>query len=442
MQLHFPQGFLWGCATASYQVEGAIFEDGRKASIWDTFCSIDGNIVNNDSGEFAADQYHRYQEDIQIMQELGLQAYRFSLAWPRIIPNGVGAVNQAAITHYRKLMQDLRDANIAVVATLYHWDLPQALEDNGGWRNRETAFAFEQYALTCYEHLGDLVDSWITLNEPWCSAYLGHLIGEHAPGHTSQEETVRVIHHLNLAHGKAVSAYRRMLDKDSIGIAWNLFVHREATTKEEDIAAAKHALVYENRVFTDPVLHGYYPKELEHNPNWNFPIEKDDLAEIHQKIDFIGINYYNETVVKSTTSNERGYEAVPQWQETTSQNWPVTPYGLKRVFQWITKESNNIPLYITENGCAADDVINKDNRVHDIFRIHYLKRHLEICKEAIEEGIPLKGYFVWSFIDNFEWAWGYEKRFGIVYCNYKTQQRTIKDSGYFLRDMISGYVEY
>lgn len=441
MRISFPADFLWGSATASYQVEGATEEDGRKPSIWDTFCASEGTITNNDNGSIAADQYHRYEEDIAIMRELGLHAYRFSLAWPRILPDGTGEVNSLAIKHYRDLMKALKDAQIEVVATLYHWDLPQALEDTGGWRNRETVVAFERYARICFQEFGDLVDRWITINEPWCIAYLGHLTGEHAPGHKSLDETVRVIHHVNLAHGKAVKAYREIVGKSSIGISWNLFVHRNATSSVENREAAKRALIYESRVFTDPVLHGYYPEELKNDPQWNFPIEPGDLDVIQAPIDFIGINYYNETVVVADAEEPRGYRAVPQWQETTSQNWPVTPEALLRVLRWITKESGSLPLYISENGCAVDDSIDSDKRVHDRFRIEFLYRHFAACRRAIDESIPLKGFFVWSFIDNFEWAWGYEKRFGIVYCDYETQTRIIKDSGYFLRDTIADYCE-
>jgi beta-glucosidase len=442
MHLVFPKEFIWGSATASYQVEGAVSEDGRKPSIWDHFCSIPGKITHGDTGDIAADQYHRYYEDVEIMKELGLQSYRFSIAWPRIIPDGVGQVNGLAIRYYRNLMTTLKDAGIRVVATLYHWDLPQALEEKGGWRNRDTIQAFETYAIACFTHFGDLVDSWITINEPWCIAYLGHETGEHAPGHTDQNEVPKVIHHVNLAHGKAVSAYRKIINNDAIGISWNLFVHRPATRRTKDLEAAKMALVYESRVFTDPVLHGTYPEELQDNPKWKFPVESGDMEEISQKIDFIGINYYNETVITSSEKSYKGYVSVPQWQNTTSQKWPITPVALLRVLRWITAESQNTPLYITENGCATDDAIQEDGRVHDYQRIDYLRRHLEVCKDAIGEGIPLKGYFVWSFIDNFEWAWGYNKRFGIVYCNYENQTRTIKDSGYFIRDIISGYCEY
>jgi beta-glucosidase len=442
MKISFPADFLWGSATASYQVEGAVDVDGRKPSIWDTFCAVEGNVTNMDDGSIAADQYHRYEEDIAIMQELGLQAYRFSLAWPRIIPEGRGAANPLGIAHYRNVMKAIKQAGMEVVATLYHWDLPQSLEDAGGWRNRETVHAFEAYARTCFTEFGDLVDRWITINEPWCVAYLGHLIGEHAPGHTNLEETVRVIHHVNLAHGKAVHACREILKEKPIGIAWNLFVHRNALARSEDLLAAQRALLYESRVFTDPVLHGVYPAELKNTPGWTFPIEPGDMEYIHAPIDFIGINYYNETVVTADPDSPRGYRAVPQWQETTSQNWPVTPVALLRVLRWITSESNGLPLYITENGCAAADTIDTDGRVHDRFRIAYLRSHFAVCREAIDEGIPLKGFFVWSFIDNFEWAWGYEKRFGIVYCDYENQRRIIKDSGYFLRDTIADYCEY
>ena len=441
MRIEFPQDFLWGAATASYQVEGAVEEGGRTPSIWDTFCNKEGTIANGDDGSVASDQYHRYPQDISIMHELGIQAYRFSLSWPRIIPAGVGEVNDEAIVHYRNLMEALQEKGIKVVATLYHWDLPQTLEDAGGWRNRGTVHAFADYASVCFSKFGDLVDMWITINEPWCIAYLGHLTGEHAPGHTDWEETLRVVHHVNLAHGKAVQAYRTLIDKNAIGISWNLFIHRNATRRKEDIEAMDRAISIETRVFTDPVLHGTYPKELVEDERWNFPIVEGDMEIISQPIDFIGINYYNETVVTASDKDWRGYGKVPQWQETTSQQWPVTPEALMRLLSWINDESHGLPLYITENGCASDDIVEND-RVHDHFRIQYLARHLEICEKAIRRQLPLKGYFVWSLIDNFEWAWGYGKRFGIIYCEYGTQKRIIKDSGYFLRDVISGYAEY
>ena len=441
MHITFPESFLWGTATASYQVEGAVTKEGRKRSIWDDFCEVPGAIAHGDDGSVAADQYHRYPEDIAIMEELGIQSYRFSLAWPRIIPDGIGEVNTQAIEHYRRVMHALHHSGINVTVTLYHWDLPSALERTGGWRNRQTVEAFSTYAETCFHAFGDLVDAWITINEPWCIAYLGHATGEHAPGHRNPLEVAQVVHHVNLAHGMAVSAYRRINNKDAIGIAWNVFKHRSASRKREDILAAEKALMYETRIFTDPVLHGSYPKALPNTAEWQFPIVGDDMEIIQQPIDFIGVNYYHETVVKASASDPRGYETVQQWEERTSQNWPINPRGLLRILRWIDNESHHLPLYITENGCAVDDVISEDQRVHDHKRIEYLSRHMSVCAEALEEGIPLKGFYVWSFIDNFEWAWGYEKRFGIVYCNYKNQQRIIKDSGYFLRDTIAGYCE-
>ncbi|MDX9939002.1 MAG: GH1 family beta-glucosidase [Sphaerochaetaceae bacterium] len=438
MKLEFPEDFLWGSATASYQVEGATDEGGRKPSIWDVFCSEENRVANGDTGEIAADQYHRYAEDIVIMRELGLQAYRFSIAWPRIIPEGVGEVNEEGVTYYRNLMLALRKAGIKVVATLYHWDLPYSLELRGGWRSRDTVEAFRTYARVCVERFNDLVDQWITINEPWCISYLSHLIGEHAPGHQSLEETVKVIHHINLAHGMALAECRTQEIRKPVGISWNLFVPRNATRRSEDMEAARKSLIRESRVFTDPVLHGTYPSEL----GWQFPIEPGDMDIISQPMDFIGVNYYQETVLAADMQQESGYRVVPTWQPTTSQNWAINQYGLYRVLEWIAKEAPGIPLYITENGCASDDVIDPDGRVHDRDRIEYLIKHLEVAKQAIDDGIPLKGYYQWSFIDNFEWAWGYEKRFGIVYCDYKSLQRIIKDSGYFMRDIISGFCEY
>lgn len=439
--LLFPEDFVWGAATASYQVEGAIAEDGRLPSIWDSFCTKSGAIANGHNGEVSADQYHQYPGDVKLMESIGLQAYRFSIAWTRVIPDGKGSVNPAGIAYYRNLLLMLRAADIKAMVTLYHWDLPQALEDTGGWRNRETAYAFQRYAAVCFDAFGDLVDQWITINEPWCIAYLGHLQGEHAPGHSSMAETVRVIHHVNLAHGLAVEEFKKRALSAQIGIAWNIFVHRGATKKPGDAMAARKALLYETRIFTDPVLHGSYPKELEGDDEWRFPILQGDMRLMSLPLDFIGVNYYYETVVQASERHPRGYEPVPAWQPMTAQRWPVNPGGLSRVLQWIASEAPGVPLAITENGCASEDRIERDGRVHDGERIAYIYRHLAECSHAIAVGIPLKAYYIWSFIDNFEWAWGYDKRFGIVYCDYETQERHLKDSAYFYRDVIAGYCE-
>jgi beta-glucosidase len=386
------------------------------------------------------DQYHRYGEDIEIMKKMGVQAYRFSISWSRIIPNGVGEINMLGVKYYKDLIAALKEAGIKPVITLYHWDLPQSLEDKGGWRSRETALAFQKYAEVCFEHFGKDVFQWITINEPWCVAYLGHFKGNHAPGHTSLKETILVIHHINLAHGLAVQSYRKMNLNSAIGITWNLILDRNATKSEKDLLAMHYSHAMESRVFTDPVLHGRYPKIITDVFKWEFPIEAGDMEIISLPLDFIGVNYYNEHAVTYDEDNPKKFAVVPHWEAETDMGWPIVPGGLKRLLDWIHIESAGIPLYITENGCAVIDTITEDGRVHDGERINYLLQHLTVCSEAIEAGIPLKGYFAWSLIDNFEWAWGYSKRFGLVYCDVADQKRIMKDSAYFMRDVIAGYI--
>ncbi|MHC1693485.1 MAG: GH1 family beta-glucosidase [Sphaerochaetaceae bacterium] len=442
-KLCFPDNFVWGSATASYQVEGAAQEGGRRPSIWDTFSAIEGAVADGDDGSVAADQYHRYAQDIQLMKKIGLHAYRFSISWSRIIPDGDGEVNSLGIDYYQRLIHALKEADIKPVATLYHWDLPQSLEDKGGWRVRETAYAFKRYAQVCFEAFGKDVEQWITINEPWCIAYLGHLYGEHAPGHKSMAETIQVIHTVNLAHGLAVESFRNICPQGEIGIAWNPILYRPATRTPLDMKAAQIASCIGIRVFTDPVLHGTYPDMVNTEFGWKLPIEPGDLDIIRAPLDFIGVNYYNEEAVEYDSAKMFHFAVVPHWQNETVQHWPIVPGGLDRVIRWINKESGGrLPIYITENGCSANDAVDKKGRIHDIERIGFLFEHFKVCSALIEDGIPLRGYFVWSFIDNFEWAWGYTKRFGIVYCDYATQRRILKDSAYFMRDVITGYTEF
>jgi beta-glucosidase len=440
-RLDFPQDFLWGVATASYQVEGAAAIDGRKPSIWDSFCAIEGKVRNGDDGSVSVDQYHLYQQDIDLMKSLGVQAYRLSFSWSRIIPDGVGEVNEEGIAYYRRLIHALKEADIKPMVTLYHWDLPQALENKGGWRNRETAYAFKKYAEVCFEAFRPDVDFWITINEPWCIAYLGHLTGEHAPGHTSIEETIEVVHHVNLAHGLAVQSFRTYKLDAKIGITWNLIMHRPATRDPKDTYAAKLALATESLIFTDPILKGWYPKIVTEALGWIFPVEENDMEIISTPLDFIGINYYNENAVEYDDNEIKKFTIAPNWQKQTAMGWPVVPGGLSRLLRWIHNEAKDLPIYITENGCAVEDTLTGDKRIHDMDRIKYLFEHFEQCQIIIDEGIPLKGYLAWSFIDNFEWAWGYDKRFGLVYCDIENQIRYPKDSAYFYRDVITGYAE-
>jgi beta-glucosidase len=438
-KLDFPPDFLWGTATASYQVEGAGHEGGRSESIWDTFARKPGAVYGGENGEVACDQYHRYKEDIALMAELGFTAYRFSLAWPRIIPGGTGTVNPQGIAYYRALCEELRKYGIRTCATIYHWDLPQSLQDKGGWTERSITEAFAEYAAVCFAELGDLVDQWITINEPYCVAYLGYHTGVHAPGIRDINQAVKAVHHVNLAHGLAVAAYRKTGLHAPIGITWNPSTPRPATARREDKNAAEIARAVETEVFVYPVLGKGYPDLVTKKLGLAFPLKDGDLETIAQKIDFIGVNYYAEYPVAFDKTEPFTYGVKPSWQDTTDMGWPIVPEGLARQLKWLGEITGGIPLYITENGYARQDYVEKDGRVHDRERIDYLRQHLGVCSDLLKEGINLKGYFAWSFMDNFEWAWGYSKRFGIVHVDYTTQKRTPKDSAYFFRDLIAGY---
>ncbi|MDY4611613.1 MAG: GH1 family beta-glucosidase [Sphaerochaetaceae bacterium] len=440
--LLFPQDFLWGCATASYQVEGAGEEDGRKPCIWDTFSKVPGAVYAGESGVVAVDQYHRYHEDILLMRRLGFKSYRFSIAWPRILPDGRGKVNEKGVAYYRRLCEALHEAGLTAVATLYHWDLPQSLEDEGGWTVRSTSDAFAAYAEVCFDKLGDVVDQWITLNEPYCSAYLGYLYGQHAPGRKDLDAALKAVHYLNLAHGLALRNYRDSGLSAPIGVTWNPQTPRPATGNGSDQKAAAYARAFETEVFTNPVFGLGYPTIVTHDLGLSFPVVEGDMELISQKIDFYGVNYYNEYPVSWDESSTLKYRSEPTWQETQDMNWPIVPGGLRRQLLWLNELSGGLPVYITENGCACDDKVSADHCVHDPQRIMYLAKHFSICSDLINEGLPLKGYFVWSFLDNYEWSWGYSKRFGITYVDYQTMERIPKDSAYFMRDVIAGFGEY
>jgi beta-glucosidase len=440
-RLEFPEDFLWGAATASYQVEGAVNEDGRSESIWDVFARTPGAVYRGESGAIACDHYHRYKDDVALMAELGFKSYRFSIAWPRILPGGTGTVNPKGVGFYRNLCTELHKYGIRACATLYQWDLPQVLQDKGGWTERFVAEAFEEYAAVCFAELGDLVGQWITVNEPYCIAWLGHDTGQHAPGIRDLNKALRVVHHINLAHGLAVRAYRKTGLRAPIGIAWNPSTPRPATGNAADKKAALTARAVETEVFLHPVLGKGYPEIVTRELGLAFPVQQGDLAVIAQKIDFIGVNYYTEYPVAEDTGARFKYVSQPFWQDTSAMNWPVVPGGLERQLRWIHGISGGLPLYITENGCARHDRIEPDGRIHDKERIAYIRRHLEVCARLIQEGIPIKGYYVWSFLDNFEWSYGYAERFGIVYVDYANQKRIPKDSAYFLRDVIAGYGE-
>ncbi len=427
---HFPADFLWGAATSSYQIEGATREDGRGESIWDRFSHTPGKVANGDTGDVACDHYHRYRQDVALMQRLGLRAYRFSIAWPRILPQGEGAVNQAGLDFYDRLVDALLEAGITPFATLYHWDLPQALQERqGGWADRAIAGQFAHYADVVSRRLGDRVKFWATHNEPKITALLGHLYGEHAPGLRDAEITARVVHHLLLSHGQAVSVLRRNVEDAQIGIVLT-FSPVSAPPDQWAVMDALH-----NRMFADPVFKGAYPQELVASGMLpGLADVADDMAVIAQPLDFLGVNYYSRYVIEG--EGRKGSRMSSEDVEHTAMGWEVYPQGLYETLTRVHRDYAPPALYVTENGAAYDDRL-EDGRVHDPQRISYLRRHFVAAHRALQEGVPLRGYFVWSLLDNFEWAFGYSRRFGIVYVDFPTQARIWKDSAYFYRDVIA-----
>ena len=444
-----PEDFLFGTATASYQVEGAANEDGRTSCIWDDFAKIPGKVYKCQDGSVAADQYHRYKEDIELMASLGFKAYRFSVSWPRVLPHGGTTINKKGIDYYRNLCKELHKHNMKACCTIYHWDMPSEIQANGGWANRQTAYDLAYLAKVLFEELGDLVDMWITINEAMCITTLGFLTGIHAPGIKDQSQFINAVHHVNLAHGLIMQEYRKTGLKAPIGITHNLETPRPATNDPKDKIAVDHHRAIRNGLFMDPIFRKCYPDYVTNELKWQFPIEPNDMEIISTPIDFLGINYYSEHAIQWSDTAPFNAAMAPRWEEKMSGiGWCITPHGLLRLLKWTSAYTGGrLPIYITENGAACDDrlVIEKTNdgkedyRVHDFQRIRYLSDHLNICREAIKEGVPLKGYFCWSFIDNYEWTEGYSKRFGIVYCDYDTQRRIPKDSAYFLRDVMAGY---
>ncbi|MFJ5778954.1 GH1 family beta-glucosidase [Streptomyces sp. NPDC093094] len=447
--LRFPQGFRWGTATAAYQIEGAAEEDGRTPSIWDTFSRTPGKVRNGDTGDIAADHYHRLDEDIELMRRLGVSDYRFSVAWPRVQPTGRGPAVQRGLDFYRRMVDGLLDAGIRPVATLYHWDLPQELEDAGGWPERDTAYRFAEYAGIVADALGDRVATWTTLNEPWCSAFLGYGSGVHAPGRTSPLASLRAAHHLNLAHGLAVGALRRAVPVTAqVSLTLNLHAVRPLSPDPADVDAARRIDAVGNRVFLDPVFHGRLPEDLVRDTaavtDWSF-VEDGDLATASAPIDALGINYYSPTVVGAGSSEspspwagaERHVRFVPAPGPRTAMDWPVDADGLHSLLLRLRDELPRVPLIITENGAAYDDYADPSGHVKDPERITYLRAHLAAVHRAIQDGADVQGYFLWSLLDNFEWAYGYSKRFGIVHVDFATQRRTFKDSAHWYADVIA-----
>lgn len=472
-QRAFPPDFLFGSATAAYQIEGATAEDGRTPSIWDTFSRLPGAVVGGDNGDVACDHYHRSRDDVALMKSLGLQTYRFSTAWPRVRPDG-GAPNQKGIDFYSRLVDDLLAADILPWLTLYHWDLPQALQDVGGWTSRETADRFTEYALTLHDALGDRVTTWTTLNEPWCASFLSYTGGEHAPGHMSVREGLLASHHLLLAHGQVIRELRARDASLNLGLTTNhtVAVPLDATNAD-DVDAARRIDGQFNRWFLDPIFRGSYPADIIEDvravdaravADFEAAVHPGDLVLISQPIDTLGVNYYHGDLLSGTEQerppvsggptttrtgrspypSDAGIYNVERGLPRTAQNWEIEPAGLttllKRIWDDYAHDAGTT-LYVTENGAAFDDELvieGEERRVHDDRRVTFLRDHLAATLDASDAGVDVRGYFYWSLLDNFEWAWGYDKRFGIVHVDYDTQVRTLKDSALEYRRIIEG----
>lgn len=459
--LAFPADFLWGAATSAYQIEGAVREDGRTPSIWDTFSHTPGRTAGGDTGDVAVEHYHRYRDDVALMADLGLNAYRFSVSWTRVQPTGRGPAVQRGLDFYRRLVDELLAKGIKPALTLYHWDLPQELEDAGGWPARETAYRFAEYAGFVAEALGDRVESWITLNEPWCSAFLGYGSGVHAPGRTDPAAALQAAHHLNLAHGLGTQALRAALPaRAQVAVSLNSSVVRAVSDSPEDQDARRRIDNLANGVFHGPMLHGAYPADLLTDTarvtDWSF-VRDGDLAAAHQPLDALGLNYYTPALVsaaRNDPANARndghGASEHSPWPgsdhvafhqtpgDRTEMGWTIDPTGLHELIMRYTREAPGLPLYVTENGAAYDDKPDPEGRVHDPERIAYLHGHLAAVRRAITDGADVRGYYLWSLLDNFEWSYGYSKRFGAVYVDYDTQARTPKSSAHWYAGVAAG----
>jgi beta-glucosidase len=438
----FPDSFLWGAATSAYQIEGSTLADGAGSNIWYRFSHTPGQTENGDTGDIACDHYRRYRSDVELMAELGLSAYRFSIAWARALPDGAGRVNQKGVDFYSRLVDALLEKGIVPNATLYHWDLPSAIDDRGGWLNRDIAEWFADYATVMFEALGDRVQMWGTINEPWVISDGGYLYGKLAPGHRNLFEAPVASHNIMRAHGRAVEAFRasRAAREGQIGLVVNLEPKYPATDSPEDLAATERADAYMNRQYLDPVFFARYPEELRQifGEAWHdWP--DTDMQAIAQPIDFLGVNYYTRGVMRHDPEYlPECTIRVPQAENIyTDIGWEVFPAALTRVLLWIKERYGNIPLYITENGAAFPDPAAAINgQVDDPARIEYLRGHISAVRDAIEQGADVRGYFAWSLLDNFEWSHGFSKRFGIVHVNYETQERTIKSSGRFYSEVL------
>ncbi len=450
--LSFPAGFTWGSASAAYQIEGAAAADGRGPSIWDTFSHAPGHVRGGDTGDIACDSYHRYRDDVRLMADLGLNGYRFSISWPRVLPGGSGQANQKGLDYYKRLLDELASQGIAGAATLYHWDLPQEVQDEGGWAVRDTAQRFADYAAVVADALGDRVEHWITLNEPQVVASHGYRTGEHAPGLHDPAAAAAATHHLLLAHGLATTALRSVLPGAKIGITLDMHPVRVLGDSRPDVLEQAMLITDAdlNGMFLEPLLQGRYPA---HASAALLPpgslIAADDMATIGQPVDFLGVNYYarvylragDPTDLRRNESQPRRdlpgvVEYSPDWLDRTDMGWIVDPDGLYDLLTRLSKDAPGLPLFITENGCAAEDYVNPEGLVKDPERVRYLHQHLAAAARAIADGVNLAGYYVWSLLDNFEWGWGYQKRFGIIFVDFGTQQRIPKSSARFYADVV------
>lgn len=431
----FPDGFVWGASTASYQIEGAASEDGRGPSIWDTFSHTPGKVENGDTGDVACDHYHRYPEDVALMQRLGISAYRFSTAWSRILPEGKGRINEAGLAFYDRLVDTLLAAGITPWLCFYHWDLPQALQDLGGWQNRDIADWFADYALIVHRRLGDRVQRYATFNEPNVVSVLGHATGVHAPGISDREATFKTIHHINLAHGKAIAALRADKADLFLGIVNNLQPTVPASPAEADRKAADYADAIWNRAFPDPQFLGRYPALMESDVAPY--VKSGDLATIHQPLDFFGVNHYSPNYIKHDLNAVLGFSisSPPENRPVTGMGWEINPHAFYDQLMDIHQRYGPIPIYVTENGAGYEDTPGPDGQIHDEHRIAYLEGYLGAVHDAISAGADVRGYFIWSLLDNFEWAYGYAKRFGLVYIDYGTLKRIPKQSFEYYREI-------
>jgi len=440
MAVSFKNNFLFGASTSSYQIEGAAGEGGRTPSVWDVFSKITGKTYMGDTGDAACDHYHRYGEDVELMEKIGLDAYRFSISWPRIFPEK-GRYNPEGMQFYKNLIKELKTRNIKPVATIYHWDMPMWAYNMGGWLNRDSVYWFTEYASRIFKELGDSVKLWITHNEPLCSSFLGYHEGNHAPGHKNLREALTVAHHVLLSHGCAVDAFRKLnLKEGKIGITLNLIPVYPATKDKEDKEAASIRDGYLNRWFLDPIFKESYPADMKEiyeklTDGLDF-VKEGDLSKIAVPVDFLGVNYYHRELIKFSSDSEMGFTVVHGNFARTEMDWEIVPEALDDLIVRLRKEYTKIPVYITENGAAFNDKLLKNGEIRDNKRINYLSRHLLEIARLNRKNMDIRGYFLWSLMDNFEWQHGYSKRFGIIYVDYKSGERILKNSALWYRDLI------